>query len=129
MFFNKKYIKVNHNEEPEKTQAEEPKQEEVKETAPVVETVTCKICKKELDKQRVIKNKYVCYECGYYFRVRTKNRIRMVADAGTFETWDNDLKTGNRRKSCHNTGKNRIKRRRNYGKLYNQRREDSSRCD
>ena len=95
MFFNKKYIKVNHNEETEKTQAEEPKQEEVKETAPVVETVTCKICKKELDKQRVIKNKYVCYECGYYFRVRTKNRIRMVADAGTFETWDNDLKTGN----------------------------------
>ena len=95
MFFNKKYIKVNHNEEPEKTQAEEPKQEEAKEAAPVVETVTCKICKKELDKQRVIKNKYVCYECGYYFRVRTKNRIRMVADAGTFETWDNDLKTGN----------------------------------
>lgn len=92
MFFNKKYIKVNHNEEPEKTQAEEPKQEEAKEAAPVVETVTCKICKKELDKQRVIKNKYVCYECGYYFRVRTKNRIRMVADAGTFETWDNDLK-------------------------------------
>ena len=107
MFFNKKYIKVNHNEEPEKTQAEEPKQEEAKEAAPVVETVTCKICKKELDKQRVIKNKYVCYECGYYFRVRTKNRIRMVADAG----------------------KNRIKRRRNHGKLYNQRREDSSRCD
>ena len=95
MFFNKKYIKVNHNEEPEKTQAEEPKQEEAKEAAPVVETVTCKICKKELDKQRVIKNKYVCYECGYYFRVRTKNRIRMVADAGTFETWDNDLKTEN----------------------------------
>ena len=95
MFFNKKYIKVNHNEEPEKTQAEEPKQEEAKEAVPVVETVTCKICKKELDKQRVIKNKYVCYECGYYFRVRTKNRIRMVADAGTFETWDNDLKTEN----------------------------------
>ena len=95
MIFNKKYIKVNHNEEPEKTQAEEPKQEEAKEAAPVVETVTCKICKKELDKQRVIKNKYVCYECGYYFRVRTKNRIRMVADAGTFETWDNDLQTEN----------------------------------
>ena len=46
MFFNKKYIKVNHNEEPEKTQAEEPKQEEAKETAPVVETVTCKIWSK-----------------------------------------------------------------------------------
>ena len=118
MFFNKKYIKVNHNEEPEKTQAEEPKQEEAKEAAPVVETVTCKICKKELDKQRVIKNKYVCYECGYYFRVRTKNRIRMVAEF-----------PGIRRKSCCNTGKNRIKRRRNHGKLYNQWGEDSSRCD
>ena len=88
MFFNKKYIKVNHNEEPEKTQAEEPKQEEAKEAAPVVETVTCKICKKELDKQRIIKNKYVCYECGYYFRVRTKNRIRIPGNSADFRSSD-----------------------------------------
>ena len=40
--------------------------------------------------------KYVCYECGYYFRVRTEKTVFvMVADAGTFETWDNDLKTEN----------------------------------
>ena len=61
----------------------------------VTETITCKKCKKELDKSRVVKNKYVCYECGYYFRVRAKNRIKMVADAGSFEAWDEDLMTGN----------------------------------
>ncbi len=60
-----------------------------------VDTITCKKCKKELDKNRVVKNKYVCYECGYYFRVRSKNRIRMVADSGSFEAWDEDLATGN----------------------------------
>lgn len=60
-----------------------------------VDTITCKKCKKELDKNRVVKNKYVCYECGYYFRVRSKNRIRMVADSGSFEAWDEDLSTGN----------------------------------
>lgn len=59
----------------------------------------------------------------------------MVADAGTFETWDNDLKTGNPlnfpeyEEKVAATQENRIKRRRNHGKLYNQRREDSSRCD
>jgi len=62
----KKYIPLNKKtEEKEAQSAEQPVQE-------VVETVTCKACKKELDKKRVAKNKYVCYECGYYFRVRSK---------------------------------------------------------
>lgn len=60
-----------------------------------IELITCKSCKKELEKKRVVKNKYVCYECGYYFRVRSKNRIKMVADAGSFEAWDEDIITGN----------------------------------
>ncbi|MDD6481611.1 MAG: acetyl-CoA carboxylase carboxyltransferase subunit alpha [Lachnospiraceae bacterium] len=83
----KKYIPLN------KKEPESPAPQTAE--TPVVETVTCKSCKKELDKKRVVKNKYVCYECGYYFRVRSKNRIKMVADAGTFEAWDEDLKTGN----------------------------------
>ena len=83
----KKYIPLN------KKEPESPAPQTVE--TPVVETVTCKSCKKELDKKRVVKNKYVCYECGYYFRVRSKNRIKRVADAGTFEAWDEDLKTGN----------------------------------
>ena len=59
------------------------------------ETVVCKNCKRELDKKRVVKNKYVCYECGYYFRVRAKNRIRMVTDAESFEEWDENVEVKN----------------------------------
>ena len=61
----------------------------------VVETVVCPACKKELIKSTVVKKKYVCYECGHYFRVRAKNRIKMVADAGSFEAWGEELTTGN----------------------------------
>jgi acetyl-CoA carboxylase carboxyl transferase subunit beta len=70
-------------------------EQEVVQEPVVPETVTCKQCKKEVDKERVKKNKYVCYECGYYFRVRYKNRVRMVADAGSFTPWDEDQTTGN----------------------------------
>ena len=75
----------------------EPMQEETK-AQPVElvqpETVVCKNCKRELDKKRV-KNKYVCYECGYYFRVRAKNRIRMVTDAESFTEWDENVEVKN----------------------------------
>ena len=97
----KKYISLNKNaEETEKAvEGQEPEKKEesaIQQPAPEApETVTCKICKKELDKKRVVKNKYVCYECGYYFRVRAKNRIKMVADAGSFENWFEEEKTGN----------------------------------
>ncbi len=60
-----------------------------------VETVKCKACGKELDKKRVVKDKYVCYECGYYFRVRAKNRIKMVTDAQSFEPWFEEMQTKN----------------------------------
>ena len=42
--------------------------------------IKCPKCKKMINRDRAAKNKYVCYECGYYFRVKTHNRIRMVAD-------------------------------------------------
>lgn len=51
----------------------------------------CPKCKKTIDKERVIKNKYVCYECGAYFRVKTHNRIRMVADRKSFQPWFEEL--------------------------------------
>jgi acetyl-CoA carboxylase carboxyl transferase subunit beta len=60
-----------------------------------VETLTCPACGKELNKQTVVSRKYICYECGYYFRVRAKNRIRMVADAQSFEPWFTELQTEN----------------------------------
>ena len=57
--------------------------------------IECPSCGRELDKGKVIKRKYVCYECGYYFRVRTNNRIKMVADRGSFEQWFEDLVESN----------------------------------
>ena len=63
--------------------------------AEAVEVIECPACKRELNRDLVVKKKYVCYECGYYFRVRAKNRIRMVADSGSFTPWDEDQMTGN----------------------------------
>ena len=57
--------------------------------------IECPFCGRELDKDKVIKHKYVCYECGYYFRVRTNNRIKMVVDRGSFEQWFEDLVESN----------------------------------
>lgn len=95
---NKKEEKAAGNVEPGREKTGENKAEQTTENQPVpepVETVVCKKCKKELDKKRVVKNKYVCYECGYYFRVRVKNRIKMVADSGSFEPWFEELTTEN----------------------------------
>ena len=58
-------------------------------------TVKCPSCGKELIKATVVSRKYVCYECGHYFRVRAKNRIRMVTDSKTFEPWFEDMATEN----------------------------------
>lgn len=103
--FNKKYIKIGRKNEETAVTEEKAAAEQVQTTessaadnqpAPeVVETIVCPNCKKELVKKTVVKQKYVCYECGHYFRVRAKNRIKMVADAGSFEPWDEDQVTGN----------------------------------
>lgn len=71
-----------------KVVTEEPKEE-------MSATIVCPACGREIDKEETEKNKYVCYECGNYFRVRTSNRIRMVADAKSFEPWFEDLEMTN----------------------------------
>ncbi|MBR6771073.1 MAG: acetyl-CoA carboxylase carboxyltransferase subunit alpha [Lachnospiraceae bacterium] len=53
--------------------------------------IKCPKCKKMVDREKVIKKKYVCYECGSYFRVKTNNRIRMVADRKSFIPWFEDM--------------------------------------
>ena len=57
--------------------------------------IKCPKCKKTVDRDKVVKKKYVCYECGYYFRVKTNNRIRMVADLKTFIPWFEDMPVSN----------------------------------
>lgn len=60
-----------------------------------IESMVCPACGKELIKANVKDRKYVCYECGYYFRVRAKNRVKMVTDARSFEPWFEELTGGN----------------------------------
>ena len=67
--------------------------QETKEDVP--ETIVCPKCGKTVLKSVVKQHKYVCYECNYYFRVRAKNRIRMVSDKESFEPWLTELTTGN----------------------------------
>lgn len=57
--------------------------------------IKCPKCRKMLNRQRAVRNKYVCYECGAYFRVRTNNRIRMVADRKSFVPWFEEIQETN----------------------------------
>lgn len=59
------------------------------------ETIVCPACGREINKKEAEKNKYVCYECNSYFRVRTKRRIRMVADENSFAPWFEDIAEAN----------------------------------
>lgn len=65
--------------------------------APAVDDglIKCPKCGKMVERAHVVKRKYVCYECGGYFRVRTNNRIRMVADPKTFEPWFEEMEVSN----------------------------------
>lgn len=55
----------------------------------------CPACGKEFVKEDVVINNYVCPTCGYYFRIRAKNRIRIVADTKSFEYWFEDMPVSN----------------------------------
>ena len=57
--------------------------------------IKCPRCGKMVERQRVVRRKYICYECEGYFRVKVSNRIRMVADPHTFEPWFADLPVHN----------------------------------
>lgn len=59
------------------------------------ELIVCPNCKKEVNRETVIRQRYICSECGYYFRVRTSNRIKMVADRDSFIPWFDELTISN----------------------------------
>lgn len=57
--------------------------------------IVCPSCGKEISKNDAVLNSYICTVCGSYFRVRTKNRIRMVCDRDTFEPWFEEMEISN----------------------------------
>lgn len=92
-FFTKKLSRINEpdtaeapGEGGEKEQEADVSRENAGQVKEVV-MIRCPKCGKSVDRERVVKKKYVCYECGGYFRVKIHNRIRMVADPHTFEPW------------------------------------------
>lgn len=99
-FFSKKFSKIYHDvsfdktgEESEKEEAESGKDSETQ--VKDVYLIKCSKCGKMVDRERVVKKKYICYECGGYFRVKVPNRIKMVADPHTFESWFTDMPVRN----------------------------------
>lgn len=72
------------------------KPESVKGSEEVEEVmIKCPKCGKMVNRARVVKRKYVCYECGGYFRVKATNRIKMVADPKSFEPWYKETEISN----------------------------------
>ncbi len=57
--------------------------------------VTCKKCEKQLSVAKIRKNFFVCPECGYYFPVRARRRILMLADKRSFSEMDAALESRN----------------------------------
>lgn len=60
-----------------------------------VVTIKCPKCNAVLDKKRVKRRKFVCYNCRNHFRISTSNRINMVIDEGTFKPWFEDIADSN----------------------------------
>ena len=86
--YNKLEAKLKEDKKEEPVQAEPAKE-------PDMNLIKCPKCGRMVERGRVVKKKYICYECGGYFRVKTNNRIRMVADPKTFEPWFEDMEVSN----------------------------------
>ena len=86
--YNKLEAKLKEDKKEEPVQAEPAKE-------PDMNLIKCPKCGKMVERDRVVKKMYICYECGGYFRVKTNNRIRMVADPKTFEPWFEDMEVSN----------------------------------
>ncbi len=86
--YNKLEAKLKEDKKEEPVHAEPSKE-------PGMNLIKCPKCGKMVERDKVVKKKYICYECGGYFRVKTNNRIRMVADPKTFEPWFEDMEVSN----------------------------------
>ena len=87
--YNKLEAKLKENKSNEAQPQQQVQQE------PDKSLVKCPKCGRMVNRDKVVKRKYICYECGGYFRVKTNNRIRMVADPKTFEPWFEDMAVSN----------------------------------
>lgn len=57
--------------------------------------VKCPECGEALYKKAVAENLQVCPLCSYHFRVTSQERLALIADPGSFEEWDVELRSNN----------------------------------
>lgn len=88
MFKKKKYSLLRRNEDSHNAQAALPK-------VPRGLLRKCGKCGAAIIAEDVKQNGSVCPKCGGYFRMHAYRRIEFVADAGTFEEWDQGLASVN----------------------------------
>ncbi|MBQ3517008.1 MAG: acetyl-CoA carboxylase carboxyltransferase subunit beta, partial [Lachnospiraceae bacterium] len=55
----------------------------------------CNMCKAPVYVEEVKENLYICPKCHGYFRMSAYKRIASVIEPGTFERWDEGMKTSN----------------------------------
>lgn len=53
--------------------------------------VKCAKCGKTVYKEDVTENSYTCPKCGGYFRIKTRTRLRLTADKGSFQEWGTEI--------------------------------------
>ncbi len=53
--------------------------------------IVCPECGRRAERRDVAHNNYICTFCGYYYRIRTNNRIKMIADRESFEPLFTDI--------------------------------------
>ncbi len=100
-FFARKLGKLNDGESQKSVEAEknigsgESADAQEKRQEKEVYLIRCPKCGKMVERSRVVRRKYICYECEGYFRVKAKNRVKMVADPRTFEPWFTDMPVRN----------------------------------
>ena len=51
----------------------------------------CGICGSPVYRDEVRAGGYICPKCHGYFRLKAHQRLRMIADKGSFEAWDEEL--------------------------------------
>ncbi len=74
---------------------DESKENEHRSDIPVGMWVKCSKCKEILYKEDLHKNYSVCHNCGNHFRLSSRRRIDQIIDAGTFQEFNLEIKTGN----------------------------------
>lgn len=56
--------------------------------------VKCPTCHELLYSKELQHHDQVCPKCGYHFRLRARERLAVLLDAGSFDEWDADLEPG-----------------------------------